>query len=103
MEAHSHRVTLAVGSGTGRQETRCTARPSSPTGSKPGRRRGHLGGRQPPKNSPSPSDPPSGGSLGCRQRLASGIVPFVISADLLEILACPACDTRPRVTLDGDR
>jgi uncharacterized protein YbaR (Trm112 family) len=27
----------------------------------------------------------------------------VISADLLEILACPACDTRPKVTLDGDR
>lgn len=27
----------------------------------------------------------------------------MISADLLEILACPACDARPRVTLDGDR
>jgi uncharacterized protein YbaR (Trm112 family) len=30
-------------------------------------------------------------------------VPGVISADLLEILACPACDTRPKVTLENDR
>ena len=27
----------------------------------------------------------------------------VISADLLEILACPACDTRPKVNLENDR
>ena len=27
----------------------------------------------------------------------------MISADLLEILACPACDARPRVTVDGEK
>jgi uncharacterized protein YbaR (Trm112 family) len=27
----------------------------------------------------------------------------VISPDLLEILACPACDTRPKVNLENDR
>ncbi len=27
----------------------------------------------------------------------------VISPDLLEILACPACDSRPKVNLENDR
>jgi uncharacterized protein YbaR (Trm112 family) len=27
----------------------------------------------------------------------------VISPDLLEILACPACDARPKVKLENDR
>jgi uncharacterized protein YbaR (Trm112 family) len=27
----------------------------------------------------------------------------VISNDLLEILACPACDARPKVRLEGER
>ncbi len=27
----------------------------------------------------------------------------VISPDLLEILACPACDSRPKVSLENDR
>jgi uncharacterized protein YbaR (Trm112 family) len=27
----------------------------------------------------------------------------VISPDLLEILACPACDSRPKVNLESDR
>ena len=27
----------------------------------------------------------------------------MISPDLLEILACPACDSRPKVTLENDR
>ncbi len=31
------------------------------------------------------------------------IVPSVISPDLLEILACPACDSRPKVNLENDR
>jgi uncharacterized protein YbaR (Trm112 family) len=30
-------------------------------------------------------------------------VPDVISPDLLEILACPACDTRPKVNLENDK
>ncbi len=30
-------------------------------------------------------------------------MPGVISPDLLEILACPACDTRPKVNLENDR
>ena len=27
----------------------------------------------------------------------------MISPDLLEILACPACDSRPKVTLENDK
>lgn len=37
------------------------------------------------------------------QGLLPCIVVAVISADLLEILACPACDTRPKVVLENDR
>ena len=52
-------------------------------------------GPRPTRRATAPS-----GLLGGRRAVYSL---SVISPDLLEILACPACDSRPKVTLDKDR